>query len=109
MSRSKNGKRYSAEQKAEIVLEMLKGEKSIIQIAAQYGVHTAQLYRWKNTAMERFANLFMEEAKKLKQTRDYEDEIHHLYAEIGHLTLQLEWLKKKSGLRLPKERAGRHD
>lgn len=109
MSKEKNGKRYTAAQKAQIVLEMLQGEKTITQIAATYGVHPAQLYRWKSQAMERFALLFEEEAKHQQTVNAYEHQLQDLYAEIGRLTLQLEWLKKKSGLKPAQERTGRHD
>jgi putative transposase len=109
--RKKNstGKRYTAAQKAEIVLELLQDEKNIAQIASKYEVHPSQIYRWKNLAIERFALLFEDEAGQKQQAQEYEHEIQQLYAEIGRLTLKLEWLKKKSGLRPPQEGKGPHD
>lgn len=102
-------KRNTAAQKAEMVLAMLKDESQVAQIAAQYGVHPSQIYRWKNLAIERFAHLFEEEARQPQQLQQLQQELQQLYAEIGQLTLQLNWLKKKSGLRPPPTGAGRHD
>jgi len=106
MSKHSTGKRYTAAQKAEIVLELLQDEKNIAQIASKYEVHPSQIYRWKNLALERFALLFEDGARQQQQVKQYEQEIQQLYAEIGRLTLKLDWLKKKSGLRPPQEGAG---
>jgi transposase-like protein len=41
-------KKYSSDLKTQIVLEMLKEEKSISELASQYGTHPTQLHRWRN-------------------------------------------------------------
>jgi transposase-like protein len=92
-------RRFSAKQKAQIVLEILKEEKTIAQIASEYSVHPTQLHRWKKEALDHFAELFekndkQERAKKAAHARQLEE----LYAEIGRLTTKVNWLKKKSGL-----------
>jgi len=56
-------KRYTAKQKAQIVLEIFKEELSIAQIASEYGIHPNQLYRWKAQALENLASLFEDERK----------------------------------------------
>jgi transposase-like protein len=50
----KKRKRYTAKQKATIVLELFKEEKSVAQIASEYEVHPNQLYRWKREGLEHF-------------------------------------------------------
>lgn len=89
---------FSASQKAQIALEILKEEKSINQIASEYGVHPNVLYRWKKQALENLPKLF-EEGGKSEHNRELEHEhqVSELYSEIGRLTTQLNWLKKKSG------------
>lgn len=92
-------KQYTAQQKALIVMEILKEEKTITQISSEHGVHSSQLYKWKTQALEKFHLLFendnkVEKAKQAEQSRK-EDE---LYSEIGRLSTQLAWLKKKSGI-----------
>jgi transposase-like protein len=92
-------KRYTAKQKAQIVLEMLKEERTIAQIASEYGIHPNQLYKWKNQAMEGLPELFEDDHKTEKALKAAHDrELQELYAEIGRLNTQLAWLKKKSGL-----------
>lgn len=92
-------KKYSADFKTKIVLEILKEEKSLSQISSEYGIHTTQLNRWKKQALEGLPQLFTDERKSLDAMRNgYEKQIQDLYAEVGRLTTQLNWLKKKSGL-----------
>ena len=89
-------KHYSAAFKAKVVQEMLKEEKTIGQLASEYGVSTKQLGRWRTIALENFPRLFEAEAEKVQQ--QHEQQVQELYAEIGRLTTELTWLKKKSGL-----------
>ena len=92
-------KKYTAKKKAQIVLEILKEERTIPQIASEYGIHPNQLYRWKGQALEGLPNLFEDDRKTEKALRAaHERELNELYAEIGRLTTQLNWLKKKSGI-----------
>ena len=68
-------------------------------IASEYGIHPNQLYKWKAQALEGLPNLFEDERKTEKVLRAaHEQELNELYAEIGRLTTQLNWLKKKSGI-----------
>ena len=92
-------KRYSPEQKAQIVLEILKEEQTLAQISASFGIHVNQLRKWKTQAIERLPSVFTDEtqAQRVLEAAQ-EQERQALYAEIGRLTTQLAWLKKKSGL-----------
>ena len=93
-------KHYSAQQKTEMVLEMLKESKTVAQIASENGVHPNQLYRWKAQVLEGLPGLFGagEKAERERQAAQEEKE-EALYAEIGRLTTQVTWLEKKSGLK----------
>jgi len=92
-------KKYTTKKKAQIVLEILKEERSIAQIASEYGIHPNQLYKWKTQALDGLPGLFEGERKTEKVWRAaHERELNELYAEIGRLTTQLTWLKKKSGI-----------
>ena len=91
--------RHTAKQKAQIVLEILKEERPISQIASQYGIHPNQLYKWKAQALEGLPELFEDERKTEKSMQAaHEQQLEELYAQIGRLNTQLAWLKKKSGL-----------
>jgi putative transposase len=92
-------KTFTANQKAQIVLEMLREDKSVAQIASENNIHPNQLHRWKKQALENFPQLFEEDRKgeKARETA-HERQLDQLYSEIGRLSAQVSWLKKKSGL-----------
>jgi transposase-like protein len=91
-------KRYSPDQKAQIVLEILGERRSLAEISAEYGVHPNQLRQWKTQALERFPSLFSDEKQALRDVQAaHERERQDLFAQIGQLTTQLAWLKKKAG------------
>jgi len=78
-----------------MVLEMLKEEKSVSQLASEHGIHTNVLNRWKTEATQNLSQLFVDDRKGItKMKQDYEQQIDTLYAEVGKLTTQLSWLKK---------------
>jgi len=91
-------KRYSAAFKAQIVQELLKENKSLTQLASEHGVHPNQLRDWKKLALQGLPTLFEADKKANSASLDQEQKIDELYAQIGRLTTQVAWLKKKSGL-----------
>ncbi len=92
-------RKFTPEEKARIVLEILKEEKSVAQLASEHGIHTNLLNRWKIEAVQNFSQLFVDDRKGItKMKHEYEQQVNDLYAEVGKLTTQLSWLKKKSGL-----------
>jgi len=92
-------KRHSAAFKAKVVQELLREEKPVRELAAQYGIHPSQLSKWRATAIEGLPSLFEGGGRqKGKGESDHERETTELYAEIGRLTTKLAWIKKKSGL-----------
>ena len=95
-------KRYTTQQKARIVLEILKEERSVSQLASEHGIHPNQLYKWKVQAIEKLPDVFDDEHKDEKALKSEHDrQLKELYAEIGKLSTQLAWLKKKSGIEPP--------
>jgi len=94
--------RYTAQQKTRIVLEILKEERSISQLAAEYGIHPNQLYKWKARTIEKLPEVFDDERKDEKALKiEHDRQLKELYAEIGRLSTQLGWLKRKSGIEPP--------
>jgi len=78
------------------VQEILCEEKSISQLSSEYGVQVTQLRKWKRTALEGLPSLFMlDKLGKSDELKKLESEQEQLFAEIGRLTTQLNWLKKK--------------
>ncbi len=99
-------KHYTASFKAQVVQELLKEEKTIAQIAAAYEVHPTQLRQWKSIVVDGLPSLFEEKNSLSAMQAEYEERLNELYGDIGRLTTQLTWLKKKSGLELSIESQG---
>jgi len=95
-------KRYPPTLKAQIVLDALKEEKTIGQLASAHSVHPTQIRTWTAQALEGLPRLFADEGQAQRALEaEYARELDEAYAEIGRLTTQLAWLKKKSGLEPP--------
>jgi transposase-like protein len=91
-------KRYSATFKAKVVQELMREEKTLAALAAEYGIHPNMLRQWKTTAIEGLPRLVEDQGKAAAVVKaEYEREMEELYTEIGKLSTQLTWLKKKSG------------
>jgi transposase-like protein len=81
--------------KAKLVLEALKGHKTINEIASRYGVHPVQITQWKKQVLEELPAVFAD--RRGRAMREAEDEKARLYEQIGRLKVELDWLKKKLG------------
>ena len=85
----------TGEFKVKIVLEALKGQKTINEIASRYGVHPVQVTQWKKQVLEELPVVFSD--RRGRAMREAEEERARLYEQIGRLKVELEWLKKKLG------------
>jgi len=94
-------KQYTAALKAKIVIEILQEEKTLTQLASDYEVSSKQLSRWKNHVLSEMPRLFERQVTQSQEKQ--EQKLTELYAEIGRLTTQVNWLKKKSGLSLEQD------
>lgn len=89
---------FTAEEKARIVLEVLRGEKELSQIATENDISSNQIRNWKNEALDKLPMLFdAKRDRKLKERiTQQEQEIEQAYKKIGQLTTKVDWLEKKS-------------
>jgi transposase len=92
--RQKKVRSYSAEEKAKVALDVIKGEMTIAQISSKYGVHSTQIVRWKKEALESMVSGFKSKSKPRDTSQD--QLIRELYEQIGQVTVERDWLKKKS-------------
>lgn len=95
-------KHYSAEFKAKVALEAAKGAKTVSQIASEYEIHSARVSEWKSELLAKAAKLF--QVNQNNDEEQFKEKEALLYQQIGQLTCELEWFKKKLGTyRLDKE------
>ena len=87
-------KRHSAEFKAKVAVEAIRQQKTSNELTAEYGVHASQINTWKKLALAAIPEAFSGERVKEREGR--QGEIDELHRQIGQLTAEREWLKKKS-------------
>jgi transposase-like protein len=92
----KKRKVFSGEFKAKVALEAVRGLKTVNEIAQDFSVHPTQVGQWKKELQEQAGSLF--EAKRGVRPVDQSASADRLYSEIGRLKMELDWLKKKSGI-----------
>ena len=85
-------RRFTADFKAKVALEALRGDKTIQEIAARHKVHPNQLSTWKRQAMDGLSAVFSNGAEKARM--DHDGEIHDLHAKIGQLTVERDFLAR---------------
>ena len=89
-------KSYTATFKAKVGLEAIRGVKTANEIGQEHGVQPAQVGQWKKEILDQAGTLF--ETKRGRKPADKQVDPERLYGEIGRLKMELDWLKKKSGL-----------
>jgi transposase len=85
-------RRFSADFKARVALEALRGDKTVQEIAAKHEVHANQVSAWKRQALDGLSEVFSNGADRERQ--DHEAEIRDLHAKIGQLTVERDFLSK---------------
>lgn len=92
----KQRRHFTAGFKAKVALEAIKGQRTVQEIASTFEVHPNQVAQWKRQALEQLPAVFSSE--RSHNERADEELKDELYQQIGRLQMELEWLKKKSGL-----------
>ena len=86
-------KQFSAEAKAKVALDAVRGDRTLSEVAQEYRIHPNRVSVWRKTLISEAARLF---EKNSRPERD-EELIEQLYQQVGQLQVKLEWVKKKSG------------
>ena len=94
MSKTKR-RRFSADFKAKVALEALKGEQTLSELATRFDLHPNMIAQWKRQATEGMVEVFS--SKTARREEFGEAQIKDLHAKIGQLTIELDFLAKASG------------
>jgi transposase-like protein len=92
-------RQYSAEFKSKLVLELLKEQKTVTQLATENGISPSMLVRWRDEALSKLSMVFedSDSSRAAKEKAKQDKLVENLYSQVGRLTTQLNWLKKKAG------------
>ncbi len=85
-------RRFTADFKAKVALEALRGDRTIQEIASRHKVHPNQVSTWKRQAVDGLGKVFSNGADRAH--RDHETEVHDLHAKIGQLTVERDFLAR---------------
>jgi len=88
-------KRHTAEFKARVALEAIKGEQTLAEIGAKHGVHVTMVAAWKKAAVDGMAATFS--PKAVASPAASEADLEKLHAKIGQLVVERDFLAKASG------------
>jgi transposase-like protein len=89
-------RQHSGAFKANVAIEAIRGERTVNELAADYGGHPVQMTQWKRVALEALPDIFSR--RRGAKHKDEETLKAALYQQIGQLKVELDWLKKKVGL-----------
>ena len=87
--------RHTAAFKAQVALAALKGDRTVNELAAHFGVHPTMIHAWKKQLLQGAETIFASGVKA--DGLDIEARQAELYEQIGRLQMELAWVKKKSG------------
>jgi transposase len=90
-----NRRQFSAEFKARVVLEMLRGEKGLMEASREYRIKDTLLSRWKQEFLERAPELFQKGGNE--EQRHQQERLEELERMVGRLTMDLDMAKKVFG------------
>jgi len=100
----KKRRRFTAEFKAKVALEAIKGQRPIQELAKDFDVHPNQIAQWKRHVLEGSSELFRQGRKKEEEAQAAE--LDRAYRQVGRLQIEVDWLKKSrtSGLTVTEKR-----
>ena len=93
----KTRKRFTSEFKSKVAIEALKERETLQELAQRFSIHPNQITQWKKLLLDDCASIFKTGGGIKEKQKD--ELINDLYRKIGQFQIEMEWLKKKSGLK----------
>jgi transposase-like protein len=90
---TKNRRSFSSKFKARVVRAAMREDKTIAELASEFGIHASQISEWKKQVLDSMENSFSRQKPKDKVDKEKHEE--QLYQQIGRLKVELDWMKKK--------------
>src|SRR5712671_6299055 len=90
---SQKRRQHSGEFKARVALAAIRGEKTVKELASEYGVHPVQISQWKRAVQDEVPRIFS--SRRGRRAKEEEELKATLYQQIGQLQVEGDWLKKK--------------
>jgi len=87
-------KRHDSGFKARVVLEAIRGEKTLQELSQEYGVHPNQISRWKKEAEENMVKVFERDKAESALLKEKEQQLEETLKKLGEATVEVSWLKK---------------
>ena len=99
---TKQPKSFTPQEKSQVALAAIKGEKTLAQISSDYQVHPTQIGLWRKQVLAHLPEIFKDNRRKEKrQQEEYQEQLDNLYRIVGQKDIELDWLKKKLSILHP--------
>jgi transposase len=86
-------RKHTAEFKARVAIEAVKGMKTMSEIAAEFEIHPVMVSNWKKEMVENLPEIF--ENKNARKDKNSDREKEQLHSKVGQLTMEVDFLEKK--------------
>ena len=89
---AKTRRKHSPEFKARVAFDAIKGVRTLSQLSQEHGIHPNLILKWRDQLLSCAPEVFERSTSTVQQD---DAEVNRLYAEIGKLRMELDWMKKK--------------